>query len=174
MPILSVMGSQCCPLPTAYLSTHTQFDGFTFLDMTAEMERAAEHWKTLGIGFEAIYTGFLGSAEQIALLEQFIRDFRTEETIVLVDPVMGDHGKTYRTYTPAMCRGMTELARSADLITPNLTEAAIFWTAQTKRDGEAETMEWAATVSEGKRSVALTGIARPPHRAACFEAKRGS
>jgi pyridoxine kinase len=75
IPILSVMGSQCCPLPTAYLSAHTMFEGFTFLDMTGEMEKAAAHWKELGVGFEAIYSGFLGSEKQIALLQSFIRTF---------------------------------------------------------------------------------------------------
>ena len=79
IPILSVMGVQCCPLPTAFLSTHTGgFTGFTFLDMTEELPRAAAHWRSLGLQFQAIYSGFLGSERQIGMVEDFIRDFRGE------------------------------------------------------------------------------------------------
>ena len=128
LPVLSVMGIQCCPLPTAVLSAHTAFPAAksaSFLDLTPEMEQGTRHWRELGMDFDAIYSGFLGSARQISVLRQFIHDFRREDTLVLVDPVMGDHGKVYRTYTPEMCRLMGELAAQADLITPNATEAAI-------------------------------------------------
>ena len=116
------MGIQCCPLPTAVLSAHTAFPAAksaSFLDLTPEMEQGTRHWRELGMDFDAIYSGFLGSARQISVLRQFIHDFRREDTLVLVDPVMGDHGKVYRTYTPEMCRLMGELAAQADLITPN-------------------------------------------------------
>ncbi len=126
IPILSAMGLQCCPLPTAFLSTHTGgFEGFTFLDMTEEMPRVAAHWKSLDLRFQAIYSGFLGSVRQIDIVENFIREFRREDTVVVVDPVMGDHGEVYQTYTSAMCAGMARLAELADVITPNLTEAAL-------------------------------------------------
>ena len=125
IPVLSAMGVQCCPLPTAFLSTHTGgFQGFTFLDMTEEMPRVAEHWKSLGLTFSAIYSGFLGSERQIGIVADFIREFRTPGTVVVVDPVMGDDGQAYQTYTPAMCGGMARLAELADVITPNATEAA--------------------------------------------------
>ena len=126
LPVLSAMGIQCCPLPTAFLSTHTSgFQGFTFLDMTDEMSRVAAHWKALDLDFQAIYSGFLGSGRQIGIVEGFLRDFRKADTLVVVDPVMGDHGRVYQTYTPAMCAGMARLAERADVITPNLTEAAL-------------------------------------------------
>ena len=126
IPILSAMGLQCCPLPTAFLSTHTGgFEGFTFLDMTDEMPRVARHWKSLDLEFQAIYSGFLGSERQIGMVADFIRDFRRLGTVVVVDPVMGDHGEVYQTYTPAMCEGTARLALQADVITPNLTEAAL-------------------------------------------------
>ena len=126
LPILSAMGIQCCPLLTASLSTHTGgFEGFTFLDMTDEMPKVAAHWKQLGLSFQALYSGFLGSERQIGIVEDFIRDFRAPGTTVVVDPVMGDHGKVYQTYTPAMCAGTAHLAAQADVITPNLTEAAL-------------------------------------------------
>ena len=125
IPILSAMGVQCCPLPTAFLSTHTGgFQGFTFLDMTEEMPRVSAHWKGLGIRFQAVYSGFLGSARQIGVVSDFIRDFRTPETLIVVDPVMGDDGRAYQTCTPDLCAGMAQLAEEADVITPNLTEAA--------------------------------------------------
>ena len=126
IPILSAMGVQCCPLPTAFLSTHTGgFEGFTFLDMTDEMSKVADHWASLGLTFQAVYSGFLGSERQIGVVEDFIRRFRGPDTVVVVDPVMGDYGRVYQTYTAAMCSGMARLAELADVITPNLTEAAL-------------------------------------------------
>ncbi len=104
IPVLSAMGVQVCPLPTAFLSTHTGgFTGFTFLDMTDEMARVSAHWQSLQLEFQAIYSGFLGSARQIDTVADFIRAFRESNPIVVVDPVMGDHGSIYQTYTPAMC-----------------------------------------------------------------------
>ena len=122
LPVLSAMGAQCCPLPTAVLSAHTAFPAShlaTFLDLTDEMERMLLHWRKLHVSFDAIYSGFLGSAGQIGLIEDFYRQFRREGTLVLVDPVMGDHGKPYRTYTPELCGRMRDLAAQADVITPN-------------------------------------------------------
>ena len=111
IPVLSAMGLQCCPIPTASLSTHTgEFEGFTFLDMTDEMPKIAAHWAELDLHFQSVYSGFLGSEKQIHIVEDFIRTFRREDTIVVVDPVMGDHGVMYKTYTPAMCAGMAHLA----------------------------------------------------------------
>ena len=125
IPILSAMGLQCCPVPTAFLSTHTGgFQGFTFLDMTDELPKITEHWKSLNLHFASVYSGFLGSERQIDLVSQFIHTFRAPGTIVVVDPVMGDDGRAYQTCTPALCAGMARLADAADVITPNLTEAA--------------------------------------------------
>lgn len=126
MPALSVMGVQCCPLPTAYLSTHTGgFEGNTFLDLTDQMERAAAHWRELGLRFDAVYTGFMGSCGQAALAADCIRTFKRQENLAVVDPVMGDHGKLYRAFTREMVEGIGRMARKAQVITPNLTEAAI-------------------------------------------------
>ena len=103
IPVLSAMGVQCCPLPTAVLSTHTGgFEGYTFRDLTEEMAAAAAHWKALDLRFDAVYSGFLGSERQIDLVRQFLRDFRRPGTLAVVDPVMGDFGRVYETYTPAM------------------------------------------------------------------------
>lgn len=186
IPVLSAMGVQCCPLPTAFLSTHTGgFQGFTFLDMTGEMPRVSRHWKSLSLRFNAIYSGFLGSERQIDIVSDFIQDFWTKETIVVVDPVMGDDGRAYQTYTPAMCAGMTRLAELADVITPNLTEAA-FLLGRDYRDlpgggvrsahDEKALRRLVEDLSlDGRRSVALTGASLSPGRtgAICFDAKTG-
>ena len=137
LPVLSVLGCQCCPVPTAYLSAHTAYpasDAAVFRDMTGEMASVGEHWRELGLGFDAVYSGFLGSEEQIGVLGTFLAGFRREDTLVLVDPVMGDWGKPYRTYTRGMCARMAELAARADLITPNLTEAGLLLGGRRLRD----------------------------------------
>ena len=179
IPILSAMGIQCCPLPTAFLSTHTGgFEGFTFLDMTDEMPKVSAHWKQLGLSFQALYSGFLGSERQIGIVEDFIRDFRAPGTVVVVDPVMGDHGKVYQTYTPAMCAGTAHLAAQADVITPNLTEAALLLGIPYENlpAGEAGCREIVESLSlEGTRSVVLTGASAGEGEtgAVCFDASTG-
>ena len=179
IPILSAMGVQCCPLPTAFLSTHTGgFSNFTFLDMTDEIPKVAAHWKSLDLRFQAIYSGFLGSERQIAMVEDFLRDFRTPDTIAVIDPVMGDHGEVYQTYTPAMCAGMAQLAQQADIITPNLTEAALLLDIpyQELPQGEAGCREIAERLSlDGRRGVVLTGASSAPDLtgAMCFDPKTG-
>ena len=180
MPVLSAMGAQCCPMPTAFLSAQTAFpksDRAVFLDMTDQLERTGAHWQELGAEFDAIYSGFLGSETQIGLLGEFIGKFRREHTLVVVDPVMGDWGKPYRTYTPDLCRRMGELAEHADVITPNLTEAAILL--QEEYDpapGEGKVRQWLERLSiEGKRSVVMTGIVPEEGLvgAACFDRESG-
>ena len=179
LPILSVMGVQCCPLPTAFLSTHTGgFEGFTFLDMTDEMPKVAAHWKSLDLRFQAIYSGFLGSARQIDMVADFIRGFREADTVVVIDPVMGDHGQVYQTYTSAMCSGTARLAELADVITPNLTEAALLLglSYDALPAGERGCLEIAERLSlDGRRSVVVTGASAAPDLtgAACFDAQTG-
>ena len=179
IPILSAMGIQCCPLPTAFLSTHTGgFEGFTFLDMTDELPKVAAHWKSLGLGFQAVYSGFLGSERQIAIVEDFLREFRDPDTVAVIDPVMGDHGAVYQTYTPAMCAGMARLTELADVITPNLTEAALLLSIPYGElpVGEAGCREIVERLSlDGRRSVVLTGASTAPELtgAMCFDARTG-
>ena len=95
IPILSSMGFQVCPLPTAVLSSHTQYPHFSFLDLTDEMPRIVSEWKQLGVQFDAIYTGYLGSPRQIQIVSGFIDDFRQSDSLVMIDPVLGDNGKLY-------------------------------------------------------------------------------
>lgn len=181
LPVMSAMGGQCCPLPTAYLSAHTAFpasDNAAFLDLTEQMQRTSRHWRELSVTFDAIYSGFLGSLAQIDLIAQFTADFRQSHTLVLTDPVMGDHGKPYRTYTPSMCRRMGELASRADVITPNLTEAALLLGedyADAPRS-EAGMREWLRRLSlNGKRSVVITGVSLASEQlgAGCFDRESG-
>ena len=121
-PIVSAMKIQAVPVPTAILSTHTQFPIYYFDDYTPKMRDYIQTYKDLDLTFDAIATGFLGSEEQVDIVIDFIERFKTKDNFVLVDPVMGDYGKLYKTYTPAMCKKMKELVKHADLLTPNLTE----------------------------------------------------
>ena len=125
LPIISAMRIQYCPLPTSIFSNHTGFESFFFEDYTSRMQPYIEEWKKLGLQFSGISTGFLGSKEQIQIVLQFFKDFGTEDNVIVVDPVMGDYGKTYSTYTPEMCEEMKKLVSCADILTPNLTEACI-------------------------------------------------
>ena len=158
LPVLSVMGIQCCSLPAAYLSSHTGFSGFTFHDMTGEMMPALEHWKALGLRFDAIYSGFLGSERQMEIVRRAKALF--PEALLVVDPVMGDHGIPYKTYTPGMCANMAALAGHADLIVPNMTEAAIILGRpyDTAPGTEEAAGEWLEALAGQRRSVVLTGL----------------
>ena len=121
-PIVSAMKIQAVMVPTAILSTHTQFPEYFFDDYTPRMRDYIQTYKDLHMEFDAIATGFLGSEEQVDIVIDFIRTFKKEGSFVLVDPVMGDYGKLYKTYTPAMCEKMKELVQYAEILTPNLTE----------------------------------------------------
>lgn len=126
LPVLSAAGMTVSVIPTAVLSTHTGgFAGYTCRDLTGDIPGILEHWKSLGLTFDAIYTGFLGSFEQLNLISGLIDLFRGRDTLVCVDPVMADNGRLYASFGPEFPRGMAELCRKADLIVPNLTEAAL-------------------------------------------------
>ena len=124
LPVISAMGLEACVLPTAVLSTHTAFKGFTFRDLTSDISKITAHWKQEKIGFDAIYTGYLGSFEQIKLMQQLINDFGGGSTRVIVDPCMGDNGSLYSGFTPDFAKAMAGLCSKADVIVPNLTEAS--------------------------------------------------
>ena len=111
-------------LPTAVLSTHTAFKGFTFRDLTNDIEKITEHWKAEKIHFDAIYTGYLGSFEQIELMYKLIDDFACGDTRVIVDPCMGDNGSLYSGFTTDFAAAMAKLCSKAEVIVPNMTEAS--------------------------------------------------
>ena len=124
LPVISAMGVEACVLPTAVLSTHTAFKGFTFRDLTGDISNIANHWKQEKICFDAIYTGYLGSFEQINLMQSLINDFGGGSTRVIVDPCMGDNGSLYSGFTKDFAAAMAGLCSKADVIVPNLTEAS--------------------------------------------------
>lgn len=169
IPTLSAMGYQVIPVPTALLSSHT--GGFTdmyFKDLTQDMREVSDHFDRLDLKFDAIYTGFLGSEAQIDIVLDFIRRFSDEDTLIFVDPVMGDDGVLYSTYTDRLGDRMKELCAVADIITPNLTEAC-FLSGEKYRDtadaDEAEVFDYADRLREmltglGGGKIIITGI---PH-----------
>lgn len=125
LPVISAAGIEAAALPTAVLSTHTgNIEGFTYRDLTDDMEPVYRHWKSLGIEFDAIYSGFLGSTRQVDIVCGFIDAFRKNDTVVLIDPAMADSGEMYKTFKPGFCDKMRELCRRADIIVPNITETA--------------------------------------------------
>ncbi|MDE6500673.1 MAG: pyridoxamine kinase [Ruminococcus sp.] len=125
LPIISAMGIETAVIPTAVLSTHTGgFTGYTFRDLTDDIPEIANHWKNLNLKFNAVYTGYLGSAEQINIVSEFFDDFRTEENVIIVDPVLGDNGKFYAGFGEDFAEKMSSLCSKADYILPNMTEAS--------------------------------------------------
>jgi pyridoxine kinase len=125
IPVLSEMGIQVCPLPTAILSSHTQYPDFSFLDLTEQMPLFIRQWKELNVEFDGIYTGYLGSPRQVEIVENLIDTFKHDEILVVVDPVLGDEGKLYAALDCEMVSEMKKLIRHANVITPNLTEVCL-------------------------------------------------
>lgn len=161
LPIISVMQIQCCPLPTSILSNHTGFPSFFFEDYTDRMLPYMEEWKKLDLQFSGICTGFLGSRAQIRLVIRFLEEFGRLDSWILVDPVMGDHGKAYATYTPEMCQEMKTLVTYADILTPNLTEACILTDTPFREEHwkRTELTRLAEELSrQGPERVVITGI----------------
>lgn len=125
IPILNTLGVQVFPLPTALLSTHSQLKNFRFFDLTDQMRQIIEHWKELELHFDAIYSGFLGSHAQTEIVQSLIDWQKPHSPIIVVDPVLGDNGRTYDTIDKPLIQAMRELVASADVITPNFTELCV-------------------------------------------------
>ena len=161
LPIVSYLGVQCCPVPTSVFSNHTGYPQFFFDDYTDRMPEYIDNWKKLGLTFEGIATGFLGSARQIQIVKEFIREFSKEDTQIIIDPVMGDYGKLYPTYTEELCQEMKKLVSHADIVTPNLTECCKLTDMSYKDTGwkKKELYNMAEKLSEqGPEKVVITGI----------------
>ena len=125
LPLVSAMGIECAIIPTSVLSTHTGgFDGFTFRDLSDDIPKISEHWQKYNIEFDTIYTGYLGSVKQIDYTIDFIRSFKKENTLLFVDPAMADNGELYAGFDSRIVEEMRKLCAVADVIVPNLTEAA--------------------------------------------------
>lgn len=164
LPILSAAGVEAACLPTAVLSTHTAFPKFTFRDLTDEIKPISDTLYELGIDFDAIYTGYLGSFEQLRLVGEMIDRFKTKKTAVFIDPVMADNGKLYPGFTPAFAAEMEKLCRKADLVLPNLTEASFMLNIPYRENyDEAYIRDVLFRLTEkGARRAALTGIGFTP------------
>lgn len=165
IPILTAMGLHCAPVPTAILSNHTGYEKYFFDDYSDKIETYLDMWKcaTPPLEFASIYTGFLGSHSQIESVLKFVEDFKGEDTIVVVDPVMGDQGKKYPTYTKEMCDDMKRLVSISDYTTPNVTEACIL--SDTEYISEEMTDEDAQNIALkiadlGCKNVVITGLKR--------------
>lgn len=165
IPVLSAAGCDVCPVPTGLFSSHTAFPGFYMHDTTNILQDYINAWKGIGVEIDAIYSGFLGAPEQVDLIRELYAMY--PNALRVVDPVMADHGKVYPTYTPELCAAMAELAAGADILTPNLTEAAIIlgepigddWAGTDISDEEAHRIV-AALVAKGAKHVVLKGIQR--------------
>lgn len=162
LPIISAAGIEVSAIPTAVLSTHTGgIEGFTYRDLTEDMAPFAKHWKSLNLHFNAIYSGFLGSFEQIDIVSNIFDMLKTDDTLIMVDPCMADNGKLYSIYNESMISGMVKLCRKADIIVPNLTEAAFMLNKPfiegpyTKKYIE-DTLKELATL--GCKKVVITGV----------------
>lgn len=164
LPLISALKVQACVLPTAILSVHTGFHDFYLDDYTDRMEPYIDSWRKNHLTFDGINTGFLGSVRQIEIVLQFIHEFKQEGTTVIVDPVMGDNGHLYPSYTEDMCREMRRLLGCADVLTPNLTEACQLLDVPYRPDTEisdAELLQMAQNLaSAGPNRVVLTGLHR--------------
>lgn len=176
LPILSAAGLETSVLPTAVLSTHTGgFGDFTYRDLTDDIAPISAHWQSLGLQFDALYSGFLGSFAQIDLVAELFRTHKKESGLVLVDPVMADHGKLYTIYSPEMVQGMAKLCAQADIITPNLTEAAFLLGVPYVGAGysQAYIEDMLRQLAKlGAKQVVLTGVSFAPDQtgAACYDA----
>ena len=160
LPIISAFKIQVCPLPTAILAVHTGFQNYFLDDYTDKMMPYIDSWRKNKLKFDGIATGFLGSAAQIEIVSNFLRDFNAP---TMIDPVMGDHGKIYASYTREMCLRMRELLKFADLVTPNLTEACELLNTPYPEGGiisDSDAATMAANIAAKTRGgrVIITGI----------------
>ena len=165
IPVLSAAGCDVCPVPTGLFSSHTAFPGWYMHDTTAILPDYLNAWKGIDVDIDAVYSGFLGAPEQVDIIRDIYATY--PRALRVVDPVMADHGKDYPTYTPELCDAMARLAEGADILTPNLTEAAIIlgepigddWAGEDISDAEAQRLV-GGLLAKGTKTVVLKGIQR--------------
>ncbi len=175
LPILSAMKIQCCPIPTSIFSNHTGFDSYYWTDFTPHMAPYADEWEKLGLKFDAIETGFLGSVDQINIVKDFLRRFKHERTVVVVDPVMGDYGQLYPTYSMELARAMGHLVEYADIMTPNLTELCVLTeTPYQERFSRDQLYEMCSRLSSrGPEKIVVSGLVLDEKTLGNFVFQRG-
>ena len=180
LPVISAAGIETAVIPTAVLSTHTGgFKGYTCLDLTDEMKKISAHWKSLGLEFDAIYSGYLASKEQVDIVADFIDSFRKEDTFAVVDPAMADNGKMYALLDLDFAKEMKRLCEKADIMVPNITEACLLLGEEYKQGPYTEEyvgrlVRKLAMLNGGK--VVLTGVSFDENSigAACFDYNSGA
>lgn len=167
IPVISSLGIECCPFPTAVLSAQTGYSSYHFIDLTNEFTAYENEWQKLGYTFDGILTGYIASPAQADLIASFIKKFKSENTVLVVDPVMADDGKIYGTYSEELCRKVSEIAQSAVIITPNLSELCILadvsyesLIAESENDGYIDRISAIAEhlLTETLKSVIVTGV----------------
>ena len=176
LPILSASGMETCILPSAVLSTHTGgFKGFTFRDLTDDIPKIAGHWEQEGIRFDAVYTGYLGSARQIAYVKDIIARLSAENGVSVVDPAMADNGKLYAGFDEDFVEAMKELVFSADIILPNITEACMLTGTEYRETYDKAYIDTllGKLESAGASTVILTGVSYTPETTGVLVAETG-
>ncbi|MCR5291331.1 MAG: pyridoxamine kinase [Eubacterium sp.] len=160
LPVISAMGVETVILPTAVLSTHTMFKGFTVRDLTEDLLPICEHWKKEGFHFDAIYTGYLGSAEEIEIAKKIFDEFGGDDTLIFIDPVMADNGKLYPAFDEAYAKLNAGLCGKADIIVPNITEACFMTDTEYKEEYDEEYVKTllGKLAALGAKTVVLTGV----------------
>lgn len=160
LPVLSAMGVECAALPTALLSAHTAFDGFVSLDLTPQLPAIMAHWRAMHLRFDAVYTGYLASAEQVGLVGALLDGMDERPALTLIDPVMGDNGALYAGFSDSFPQAMRALCGRADVLTPNVTEACLLTgTAYSPVQDAAQTRRLLERLLElGCRAAVLTGL----------------
>lgn len=161
IPVISAMGIEVCPLPTAILSNHTAFSSFSFLDLTDKIPEILNEWKKQGFHFDAIYTGYLGSINQIDLVHKILDEFAQNDTLVVIDPCMADNGKLYTGFSQDFVQQMAKLCGRANVILPNMTEACFLVNQDYDiftHTNESITKVMAKLLSLGAKQVILKGV----------------
>lgn len=164
LPVISALGSETVILPTALLSTHSIFENFTCKDLSDQIMPIAKHWQSQDVKFDAIYTGYLGTEEEIDMMKELFRMFGGEDTLIIVDPAMGDRGVLYPAFDEAYAKKNTELCAGADIILPNITEASFMTGLPYKEEyDEAYIKEMLQALDAlGAKVSILTGVSLEP------------
>lgn len=160
LPVISACGIETCILPSAVLSSHTAFKGFTFRDLTDDIPGIVEHWRNEGIRFSAVYSGYLGSKKQIAYVKEIIETMGDEDMVSIVDPAMADNGKLYVLFDDEFVEAMKELVYAADYILPNITEACLLTGTEYREETDRDYIEMLLKKLEdaGAKNIILTGV----------------
>lgn len=176
LPILSACGHETAIIPSAVLSTHTAFNGFTFRDLSDDIPTIEKHWQEEGIAFDAIYTGYLGSTRQIAYVKHILEHMGKEGCVRIVDPAMGDNGVLYPGFDQEYVAAMIKLCQTADVILPNITEACMMTGCEYKEIYDEAYIEGLldALSRLGLTHVVLTGVSYTPDTTGIMVRKNGT